>query len=139
METTTDTATISRQKVAAMLRKAGYSISSEYRNSMIGYTTRTGGWSVIDNGKTEYICKSCRTRDSHRSRCTTRNGAAKYWRQQKVKDGTVTVEWHNGDTWRGFDHAEAQERVDRMAEFLTDAGLKVTRNTDNWRSLHIAA
>jgi hypothetical protein len=136
---TTATATVSRQKVTAILRKAGYPISVEVRNGIIGYAARTGGWSVIDNGTTEYICKSCRTRDSHRPGCSTRSGAAKYWRQEKVKDGTVTVEMQHGSGLHGFDLDAALKQVAGMAAFLTDAGLKVTQDGDSAFRLQVSA
>ena len=128
METTTKT--LSRQQVAAMLRKAGFDISSEGSSGRVSsLATRSPGISVLDNGHIVYICKRCSGVTNHNGGCRA-TGAAKNWRQRKVKDGTVTVEIHVRTM--GFttdaDRAKRQNDADRLAAFVAEQGLTIEEN-----------
>lgn len=125
METTTKTLT--RQQVTAMLRNAGFVISSEGSSGRVSsLATRSAGISVVDNGHTVYICKRCGGVTNHNGGCKA-TGAAKNWRQRKVKDGTVTVEIHIRTM--GFptdaDRAKRQADADRLADFAAENGMTI--------------
>jgi len=122
-----NTDTLSRQGVAATLRKAGFRISTEGRNGRIGYATQSEGFSVRDNGHTVYTCKMCGRSDTHRPGCKA-TGAARFWRQRKVKDGTVTVELHRRTSARLMDdddRAAMDALAEQMVAHLTAEGLHV--------------
>ena len=44
------TAAVTRQEVAGVLKRAGFTASAEGRNGRIGYATRSFGYSVTENG-----------------------------------------------------------------------------------------
>lgn len=127
MQTTDTTTTLTRQQIAAMLKKAGFTASFEGRNGRIGYATRSFGYSVTENGERVYTCKSCGGRTFHRDSCRTRSGAAKYWRSRIVKDGTVTVTIHGRTTTLKSDLDDAKAMAEKVVEFLTAAGFKVEK------------
>lgn len=120
--------TVTPQEVSALLRRAGFRSSIEGRNSRIGYATRSFGFAVTANGERVYACKSCGTSDYHRPTCTTRSGAAKYWRTRVERDGTVTVTVHGSTTSRYGDHDRVSEAVVAIAATLVQAGYAVTTN-----------
>ena len=123
---TTATA-ISRQQVTAMLRKAGFDISSEGSSGRVsGLATRNAGVSIRDNGHTVYICKRCGGVTNHNGGCKA-TGAAKNWRQRKVKDGTVAVEIHMATSGFATDtHREKRQGdADRLMAFFAEQGFNV--------------
>ena len=127
METTDTTTGLTRQQVAGMLKKAGFTASFEGRNGRIGYATRSFGYSVTENGERVYICKSCRGKTGHRTGCSTRSGAAKYWRSHIVKDGTVTVTIHHRTDSLRNDMDTVALTAEKVVATLTAAGLKVEK------------
>jgi hypothetical protein len=124
------TTTVTRQEIAGVLKRAGFTASTEGRNGRIGYATRSFGYSVTDNGERVYTCKGCGGRDGHRPGCTTRSGAAKYWRSRIVKDGTVTVTVHGATSSRRGDGDQVAATAARVAATLVDAGYLVTPKDD---------
>ena len=124
------TTTVTRQEVAGVLKRAGFTASYEGRNGRIGYATRSFGYSVTDNGERVYTCKGCGGRTGHRSGCSTPSGAAKYWRSRIVKDGTVTVTVHGATSSRRGDGDRVAEVAARVAATLAEAGYLVTPKDD---------
>lgn len=123
---TTTTQTITRQKVAAILKDAGVEASHQGRNQRIGYATTSYGFSAIENGTTVYICKHCGGKDSHNTGCKA-TGAAKNWRQSKVSDGTVTVELHSATSAREYEAAKIAADSERVTAALEAAGFTVSQ------------
>lgn len=123
MDTTTG---LTRQQVTAMLKSAGFPASTEGRNGRIGYATRSFGFSVSDNGERVYTCRSCGGRSNHRDRCTTRSGAAKYWRTRLVKDGTVTLTVHGQTSSLRSDYDAVVNLARRIVLHLEVHGYTVT-------------
>ena len=137
---TTDTTTVlTRQQVAGILKKAGFTTSSEGTNGRIGYATRSFGYSVTDNGERVYICKSCYGRSNHRSECRTKSGAAKNWRSHIEKDGTVTVTIHGSTSSRHSDRVDVRIMAEQVAATLTDAGLKVKQSDNGMFNFTVSA
>jgi hypothetical protein len=127
MQTTTET--VSRQKLSAELRAAGFSISSEGRNGQIGYSTRSEGFIINDNGERVHMCRKCMGKTFHKSTCPDPSSAAKNWKTWLELDGTVTVEFQRPTDGRFSSADEMREQRERACEsivnFLVSAGYTV--------------
>ena len=123
---TTDTATLTRQGISAMLRKAGFTASTQATNGRVAIASRSFGFSVVENGERVYTCKSCWGRGIHRTGCSNPTGAAKNWRSSVEKDGTVQVEVHGSTSSLRNDITEVEAMAQEIVSVLEQAGLTVT-------------
>lgn len=134
-----ETATITAQKVHAVIKKAGVRKSETSQSSRVrGYWNTDYGYQVETNGDTKYICRYCGGDNVHKSSdCfsfeATRNTKSP-WRQRKVKDGTFTVTLcQRNSIAKTGDDARTQRDRDAITAALTAAGIPFSQvDENNW-------
>lgn len=116
------------QKVHRVLKDAGVKVGSTGTSGQIrGIRHYEEGFLGELGGTVQYRCRSCQRVGSHGPTCRTPRSAARYWKEEKLRDGSVVLIYHlrtTGIVRDGFEDRR-QDAMLRGAEALRQAGFEV--------------
>jgi hypothetical protein len=116
----TTTTTVSRQKVHAVLKKAGFRRSEWLRSGRVkGWGNSTTGYELEAEHTTEYRCARCGGK-FHETWCLQQRYKAR-WRERKIFTGRLFIDWRNGD-W-SHDHKDRATQLTAIQQTLAEAGI----------------